>query len=156
MISNHVLPTFSAFAFALSACAASTPPRVSTGESVMVADREFAAATKARRVDAWVEAFSADGVQLSQKGPVIGQDAIRALMNPVFADPNVDVEWHPVDAAIAPGGNLGYTWGRFKWTSKDEAGKESVSEGNYITVWKKQPDGAWKVVFDAGDPDPKS
>ena len=26
-------------------------------------------------------------------------------------------------------------------------------EGTYMTVWEKQPDGTWKVLFDTGDPD---
>lgn len=27
------------------------------------------------------------------------------------------------------------------------------SEGRYLTVWQRQPDGDWKVAVDAGVPD---
>jgi ketosteroid isomerase-like protein len=40
--------------------------------------------------------------------------------------------------------------------TKNAAGTDTTLFGNYITVWKKQSDGSWKYVSDAGSntPDP--
>jgi len=37
------------------------------------------------------------------------------------------------------------------WSPK---GNPVVTSGRYITIWRKQPDGAWKVVLDAGSNEP--
>ncbi|WP_395671988.1 DUF4440 domain-containing protein [Phenylobacterium sp.] len=53
--------------------------------------------------------------------------------------------WWPNLAAIAQSGDLGFTTGPAELN-----GKRSV---NYFTVWKKQPDGTWKWVYDGGASD---
>ena len=54
-------------------------------------------------------------------------------------------------------GDLGYTYGNYVFISKDKDGKIVASYGKYMSVWKKQKDGSWKVVVDMGNasPDPK-
>jgi ketosteroid isomerase-like protein len=36
---------------------------------------------------------------------------------------------------------------------KDESGKTISDRGKYLMVWKKQSDGAWKVLFDMNNSD---
>ena len=48
---------------------------------------------------------------------------------------------------------LGYTLGTWQSTHYNEAGKGQVTTGKYVTIWRKQADGSWKVVFDGGNPD---
>jgi ketosteroid isomerase-like protein len=31
-----------------------------------------------------------------------------------------------------------------------------LSSGGYVTGWRKEADGRWKVIFDTGTPDPPS
>ena len=57
--------------------------------------------------------------------------------------------WEPDFADVAKSGDLGYTWGRYTYTSFDST--ESPSCGFYVTIWKKQLDGSWRFVFDAGN-----
>ena len=45
-------------------------------------------------------------------------------------------------------GTLGYTWGRYRV----EAGDSITGRGRYLTVWRRQPDGSWKVDADIGSP----
>jgi ketosteroid isomerase-like protein len=33
---------------------------------------------------------------------------------------------------------------------KEASGKVTERRGQYVTIWRKQPDGSWKVVFDTG------
>jgi ketosteroid isomerase-like protein len=55
---------------------------------------------------------------------------------------------------MGPSGDFGYTWGHFEGHSKDVNGNTVTTSGRYITIWRKQPDGNWKVVLDAGANEP--
>lgn len=57
------------------------------------------------------------------------------------------LEWTPEFADVAASGDLGYTWGRYIFTAADS----SQTRGFYVTIWKKQTDGQWRFVFDAGN-----
>ena len=59
--------------------------------------------------------------------------------------------WEPLKAEVAGSGDLGYTWGNWKFTKPD-----TTYYGNYFTVWKKQKDGEWKVALDGGNTTPPS
>jgi ketosteroid isomerase-like protein len=123
-------------------------------EVLMQADRDFNVAVAQRRLDAWAEHFAPNGSQMSESGKLVtGDSAIRAHMAPAFGDSNFRLEWEPLRAEISNGGKLGTTWGR--WTAHGvRDGREEITTGNYVTVWRKQPDGSWKIVFDTGDSDP--
>ena len=63
---------------------------------------------------------------------------------------NVLLSWKPVKAESSSSGDLGYTFGNWYLKSKTKAGTDTTYYGNYISIWKKQPDGSWKYIFDAG------
>jgi len=56
-------------------------------------------------------------------------------------------------AFASEAGDLGYTLGTWRSTRYNDAGRGHVSTGKYVTIWRKQADGSWKVVFDGGNPD---
>lgn len=51
-------------------------------------------------------------------------------------------------------GNIGYTFGWWKYYTKTHAGHDTIYQGDYVTVWKKQKDGSWKYVLDGGNDTP--
>jgi len=57
--------------------------------------------------------------------------------------------WKPIFADVSIAGDLGYTTGPFEFR-KDAKKKEPDGYGHYVTVWKRQNDGKWRVVIDAG------
>jgi len=59
------------------------------------------------------------------------------------------LSWEPVKAEVAISGELGYTWGNWKYVTPD-----TTLYGNYFTVWKKQTDGLWKMSLDGGNSTP--
>jgi ketosteroid isomerase-like protein len=59
-----------------------------------------------------------------------------------------DLTWHSNNASAARAGDLAYTSGVYQSKLKGASGKGSVDKGKYLTVWKKQADGSWKVLFD--------
>jgi ketosteroid isomerase-like protein len=75
-----------------------------------------------------------------------GKDAITKAITSDFA--HDDITWHVKKVGVARSGELGYTSGTSEMTSKDASGKTMSDHGKYLTVWKKQADGTWKVLFD--------
>ncbi|WP_276502734.1 YybH family protein [Terrimonas pollutisoli] len=58
------------------------------------------------------------------------------------------VKWSPDFIDVSPDGNMAYTYGKYLWQSKDSTGKPLEFSGIFHTVWKRQPDGSWKYVWD--------
>ena len=61
---------------------------------------------------------------------------------------NASVTWTADFVDAAASGDLGYTYGKYTWQSKDSTGKVQESTGIFHTVWKKQKDGSWRFVWD--------
>ena len=121
----------------------------------METDRAFNRATAARGIDGWVE-FAAEDSAFMPEGAafVRGKDAIRAFYAGMFSRKGFSLTWEPIEAFVAASGDLGYTLGRWKSTSLDAGGKTVTGQGKYVTIWKKQADGAWKAVVDVGNTTP--
>ena len=102
---------------------------------------------------AFSEWFADDGVALGNgEAPVVGRVAIAKSAN--WSPKVYQLTWTPTDAVMGPSGDMGYTWGHFEGHSKDANGNPVTTSGRYITIWRKQPDGIWKVVLDAGANEP--
>ena len=43
---------------------------------------------------------------------------------------------------------MGYEYGTYSMVSEEKKGKPKTEIGKYVTVWKKQKDGSWKVAVD--------
>jgi ketosteroid isomerase-like protein len=134
---------------ALTACA-SAPPRAElpSAEPVVAAERAFAADAAAR---GWVAAFrstAAADAQMLSPDPVNAQRQLAQIEG----DGSMALDWRPAYAGISRSGDFGFTTGPFQMR-----GRAGIV-GHYFTVWRRQPDGAWKWIFDAGtdvrDPGP--
>lgn len=108
------------------------------------ADSQFAALSVAQGAKAAFLAYAADDAVSFGGGAQIteSRDAIGSAFDG-FPDGAV-LEWWPLAAAIAPSGDLGCTVGEARITSLHHFSK-------YLTVWQRQPDGAWKFVADGGN-----
>ena len=129
-------------------------PTVKPGKMLLFdLEARFAKDVLARGGAAFADWFAEDGVALGNgAAPLIGRVAITKSTN---WDPKVyQLTWTPTDALMGPSGDIGYTWGHFEGHSKDANGKPVTTNGRYITIWRKQPDGHWKVVLDAGANEP--
>ena len=94
-----------------------------------------------------------DGVALGNgAAPLVGRVAIARSAN--WSPRDYQLTWTPTDAMMGPSGDMGYTWGHFDGHSKDANGNPVTTSGRYMTIWRKQPDGQWKVVLDAGANEP--
>jgi len=113
----------------------------------------FAQAVAAGGGKAFGTWFADDAVTLNNGKPsVLGRTAIAAQAQ---WDPKTyQLTWTPQGAQMGPSNDMGFTWGHYEGRSKDKNGGLVVISGRYFTVWKKLPDGTWKVALDASADEP--
>jgi len=123
---------------------------------MMALETQFLRAVSQRGLDGWVAAFSDSAVIFRTDQPILrGREVIRHGMATVFSDSSVHVVWRPVGGGIAASRDVGYTFGYYRWTHRDASGTvQPLDEGKYFTVWRKESDGVWRVVFDTGSSGP--
>jgi ketosteroid isomerase-like protein len=97
--------------------------------------------------------FADDAVTLNNGKPaILGRTAIAAQAQ---WDPKTyQLSWTPQGAQMGPSNDMGFTWGHYEGRSKDKNGEPVVISGRYFTVWKKLPNGSWKVALDASADEP--
>ena len=122
-------------------------------ETLKQADRVFAEQTAQLGLDGWVEAFAPDGKLVGGASVTEGHDAIRAAMG-ALDKPDYSLAWEPLFAEGS--GDLGYTHGTYRRERVDSEGNTVVETGRYVTIFRRNTDGEWKVVLDIGNPAPSS
>ena len=115
------------------------------------ADRAFAASVRDHGLGAWLSTFTPSGMMISDGTVHAGQEGIRQAVLPWFADSLFAFTWEPTFSAVSRSGDLGYTVGSYEVTAEGDAGPVTGT-GTYLTVWRRQPDGTWKVEADIGNP----
>jgi len=131
-----------------------TDPTVKPGK-VLLFDLEtrFAKDVAERGGAGFADWFAEDGVVLGNgQAPLVGRVAIAK--STTWSPKDYQLTWTPIDAVMGPSGDIGYTWSHFEGHSKDANGNPVITSGRFITIWRKQPDGNWKVVLDAGSNEP--
>ncbi len=71
------------------------------------------------------------------------------------SDPALKVDFASDRILVAASGELASSRGHYTMTYTDPATKQPKTEiGNYLTVYRKQPDGSWQAVEDFTTPGP--
>jgi ketosteroid isomerase-like protein len=134
----------------LLACGAQAPKVDVEAErsAVLAADRAWSETPP--DLDRFMANFTPDAVTLSGSAPPAeGLDAIRSSTSQLFGTPGFALSWSASTAGVSACGDLAYTIGSYEITSNDAAGNAQTLPGKYLTLWKKQADGQWKVEVDA-------
>ena len=113
------------------------------------AERKFYQTGQEKGTRAAFLTFLADDAIVFHPGPVNGKEVWQKR-----PETGLDLIWEPVFAAISRSGDFGYTTGPAKWRAnkKDE---KFLGYGQFVSIWKKQKDGAWKVAVDCGTENPE-
>lgn len=110
--------------------------------ALLALDREWSQTTK--DTDKFLSYFASDASAHPQGMPVAtGTAAIREAFTKMSSVPGFSLSWTPTKAEVSTAGDLGYTVGTYVMTMTGGSDK-----GKYVTTWKKQPDGTWKIVED--------
>ena len=115
-------------------------------------DAAFSRATTERGLEGFLSYFSEDSAIVSSDAQTItGKPDIRSHYSKAFSTPGFKISWTPAEARLDGAGELGYTYGTFQITTRDESGQPASRTGQYCTIWRKQRNGAWKIILDIGD-----
>jgi ketosteroid isomerase-like protein len=83
--------------------------------------------------------------------PVRGRDAIKVHL---AAGPQGFFTWQPTAADVSQNADLGYTWGSAIFQGKGPDDKPRIIYSKYVSVWKRQNNGRWKVAVFSSSPSP--
>ena len=122
-----------------------------TKRAIRIADLELAKAVADRSLQTFVSLVDDDAIFFG-KGVARGKNAVSKAWLPFFTDRTLFLKWYPTQVEISSSGDLGYSIGEYERTSKDAAGYPASVTGNYVSIWRKQADGRWKIVLDIGTP----
>lgn len=80
-----------------------------------------------------------------------GRAAVVEAWKPFLSAGGPRLRWAPVRAGVAASGDLAFTTGRWVLEAPGKGGKTDRAEGEYATVWRRGPDGAWRALLDASN-----
>jgi ketosteroid isomerase-like protein len=124
------------------------PGAAADARVLMEADSAFSAAASGRGLEGFLEFVADSATFFDGSSMQRGREAVGEAWRDLLETPGNSMTWRPTEGDIAASGELGYTIGRWEFT-----GAEGSARGSYVTIWRRQPDGSWKVVVDIGDVD---
>lgn len=131
---------------ALAAVGCSLTPRAGVVDlAAVVKARELAfAATMANRdLDAFLNFLSPEAIFFNGSELLRGPDEIRRAWAPFFEAPSAPFSWRPDAVGVLESGRLALTSGPVLGPSGEELGR-------FNSVWRKDADNQWRIVFDKG------
>ena len=140
--------TAGALGFAAAAAAANQTPPGSPDRFVADAERGFASTMARRDFGAFPSFISEEAIFLGNEGGtqiLRGRRAIAEAWKPYFDGAQAPFSWEPDLVQVVDSGTLATTSGPVR-NPKGEV------TGRFNSVWRLEPDGRWRVVFDRGSP----
>lgn len=79
-----------------------------------------------------------------------GPDEISASWRIFFSDGGPNIKWRPQFVEVLVDRSLALTRGPYRMIAEDPDGNPVESWGTFNSVWRKNSDGEWRIIFDAG------
>lgn len=154
--------TAAALALTLGACgkANEAKPAADAGiakQAIQADEAKWNQQFKAKDTEGLADHYTDDAYFVAPGVTADGSTAIRQVYANASVDPAFQVQFASDRIDVGNSGDMAYARGKFteKYTDK-KTGKVMSGSGTYITVYKKQTDGSWKVVEDIAAADPAS
>lgn len=137
----------------LAAAAASPPASVplSADEcAVFARELSFARSVAAHDAAAFAEHVAPDAAfGAGSPRPQRGRDAIVRAWGPIIRGDGIVLEWYPARTTVV--GDVAWSTGP-ALTEETDASGTHYRRGAFQSVWRRDADGTWRVVLDAGTP----
>jgi len=139
----HLTPRL-AVALALAGCATAPEPRMDPAQSLAAAETAFAAhSVREGMRPAFLANFADDGVFV-RDGWTVSNTYLASQPNPPIV-----LDWRPVHVEVAASGDFGLSTGPWKITNIEKP-DAPPSYGQFVSVWKREAGGPWRVAVDLG------
>ena len=112
---------------------------------VFVAESSFAATMAQRDSVAFARFIAPDAIFFGEKAALRGKPAVVERWSRFFAGPDAPFSWRPEKVEVLESGGLALSTGPVH----DPEGNQI---GTFNSIWRREPDGTWRVVFDKGCP----
>lgn len=111
-------------------------------------EREFSAASDSNGVKESFLRYLSDDCLMFNPQPTNGKELYRTRK-----ESGINLTWYPTYVEVSHSGDFGISSG--PWEIRKTKGDTPAVVGHYFSIWKKQPDGYWKVIVDNGIRYPK-
>jgi ketosteroid isomerase-like protein len=112
-------------------------------QEVFAAESSFAAAFARRDTAAFASFVASEAIFFGGATPARGRAAVLASWASLLAAPSPPFSWHPETIEVLASGTLALSSGPVLSAS-------GVRTGTFDSIWRKEADGTWRVVFDKG------
>jgi uncharacterized protein (TIGR02246 family) len=113
--------------------------------------QQWARHWNAGNLEKLIEAYAPDAVYMPpHHAAVHGREAIHEYLRGPMAHGVGELTYEVT--FIKHSGDLAYDVGRYTMSVPRDGGKRQ-DRGKYLTVWRRQPDGDWKIVADTWSSD---
>jgi ketosteroid isomerase-like protein len=141
------VPSFVLAVSLLAGCASTTTPkpvdRAALEQQVADTERAFAKTMADRDHEAFTRFLADETIFFSGPAPLRGKAAVAAFWKRFYEKPQAPFSWKPDHVEVLDSGTLALSTGPVH----DPAGK---CIGRFNSIWRLEPPGAWKIVFDKG------
>lgn len=112
-------------------------------DELRAVETAFAATMADRDLAAFANFLSPETIFFGSQGALRGVSAVTAAWSAYFEGPEAPFSWRPETVEVLDSGTLGHSSGPVF----DAQGKRIAT---FNSVWRKEKDGRWRVVFDKG------
>jgi ketosteroid isomerase-like protein len=103
----------------------------------------FAKTMADRDLEAFLTFISPEAIFFSGHTPLRGRDEIARAWAPYFEAESAPFAWHPDVVEVLESGDLALSSGPVRAASREDVGR-------FNSIWRRDADGIWRVVFDKG------
>jgi ketosteroid isomerase-like protein len=121
-------------------------------EALVDTERAFAQAATDKGIrDSFLEYFADDAMAFNP-APISAKERLRSRPARPFSE--YELRWEPRTGDIAASGELGWLTGPSTFIDHTKP-NATPQHGNYLSVWRRQADGRWRVYIDSGSEPPQ-
>jgi len=118
-------------------------PRLTLKQQVFAAESSFAASMAERNFEAFDSHVSPEAIFFGDTTVMRGKQAVLKNWRRFFEKPDPPFSWKPDVIEVLPSGKLALSSGPVF----DPKGQQV---GTFSSIWRRESDGSWKIVFDKG------
>ncbi len=112
-------------------------------KQVADSERAFAATMKARDHAAFVSFLADETVFFSGPKPLHGKQAVADFWKKLYEKKEAPFSWEPDEVEVLASGKLA-------WSAGPVYGPDGKLISRFHSVWRLEPSGKWKIIFDHG------
>ncbi len=118
---------------------------------VQCAELAFSRSVQEHDIEDFV-AFVDEDARFTGSATLKGKEEVAAGWGPFFQPDGPSIRWAPDSVEVLESGDLALSQGPFEMHLTSDSGEDVVRTGRFFSVWRRDDDGRWTVVFDGGTP----